>query len=143
MILLRLLVREILVHGIDFLLVHPTSGHVNHTTNAITGLRDFYQTQRNAPDENTHMHIMETCIDLGQDAMVGDILVNLNLAPKIVCRGYEYFKDTKAFQFPPSTRPGISVLPLTPPKALPRQVRPVTSWKLRSHVRRIHKDINN
>lgn len=30
----------------------------------------------------------------------------------------------------PSTRPGNSVRPFTPPNAVPRQVRPVTSWKL-------------
>ena len=31
----------------------------------------------------------------------------------------------------PLTRPGISVRLLTPPKAVPRQVLPVTNWKLR------------
>ena len=34
----------------------------------------------------------------------------------------------------PSTRPGISVLPLTPPNAVPRQVRPVTYEGFNSHV---------
>lgn len=33
-----------------------------------------------------------------------------------------------------STKPGSSVLPLTPPNAVPRHVRPVTSWNLQNCV---------
>lgn len=36
-----------------------------------------------------------------------------------------------------STNPGISVLPFTPPNAVPRHVRPVTSWNLDEVVFRI------
>jgi hypothetical protein len=66
--------------------------------------------------------------------VVGDKVVNPEITSKVV---YEKLgkkkselriqtKNLYAESFKPLTSPGISVLPFTPPNALPRHVRPVT-----------------
>lgn len=79
------------------------------------------------------MHVVEAFVDVDKRAVVSDVLVDLDLALEVVCGethnlspkyGHEEIESI------PSTSPGISVRPLTPPKAVPRQVRPVTSWNL-------------
>ena len=80
------------------------------------------------------MHIMETVVDFRECTVVRNVLINLDLSGEVV---YEFlqsgFYDKKA-RNEPFTRIGSSVLPLTPPKAVPRHVRPVTSWNLDVYV---------
>lgn len=87
--------------------------------------------------KKTYVHIIETLVDIIQFSVMSDIFVNLNFSIKVIF-GKKEKKSTSYFFFfsqshlgqLPWTSPGISVLPLTPPKAVPRQTRPVTSWNL-------------
>ena len=88
------------------------------------------------------MHIVEALVNFCERPMVRDVLVNLYCALEVVwihmTSSEDSVKRTEMNgKHSPSTRPGSSVRPLTPPKALPRQVRPVTSWNLHSHEDRI------
>ncbi len=74
------------------------------------------------------MHVMETFIDIFELPVVCDIFVNLECSCQITCRILASTIHCNEVDrvYTLSTNPGISVLPLTPPKAVPRQVRPVT-----------------
>lgn len=76
----------------------------------------------------TYVHIMEAVIDFVKLTVMSDILIDLDLAVQIICgrRRAMTLGTAKGEGDKPSTRPGISVLPLTPPKAEPRHTRPVT-----------------
>lgn len=78
------------------------------------------------------MHVVEAFVDLGERAVMSDVLIDLHLALKIVWqrRDFSSMPNNEWLESIPSTSPGSSVRPLTPPKAVPRQVRPVTSWNL-------------
>jgi len=87
--------------------------------------------------KKTYVHIIETLVDIIQFSVMSDIFVNLNFSIKVIFGKKEkkvnlllfFFSQSHLGQLP-WTSPGISVLPLTPPKAVPRQTRPVTSWNL-------------
>jgi len=95
--------------------------------------------------KKTYVHIIETLVDIIQFSVMSDIFVNLNFSIKVIF-GKKEKKSTSYFFFfsqshlgqLPWTSPGISVLPLTPPKAVPRQTRPVTSWNLEGVKKKIH-----
>ena len=79
------------------------------------------------------MHVVETIIDFLKGAGMGNIFVNLDFSGKIVYTHYKSVIDPLGLSIDgklPSTKPGNSVLPLTPPNAVPRHVLPVTSWNL-------------
>ena len=76
------------------------------------------------------MHIVEALVDLSKGAVVSDVFVDLDLALEVICVIVSNGPFDSGGYIVPSTRPGSSVRPLTPPKAVPRQVRPVTSWNL-------------
>jgi hypothetical protein len=78
------------------------------------------------------MHVMEAVIDFSKLPVMSDIFVDFDFALEVIWTHniYEWFNSCKRTKHIPSTRPGISDLPLTPPNAVPLHVRPVTSWKL-------------
>ena len=79
------------------------------------------------------MHIVEAIVDRRKSALVGNVLIDLDLAIQVIWTSVLLASKgiAKKCVNRPSTRPGSSVRPLTPPKAVPRHVLPVTSWNLR------------
>jgi hypothetical protein len=86
----------------------------------------------------THMHIIKPAVNLVEFTVVRDKLVDPQGSVQVVCHVIstdslpQYV--TFVIEYSPSTIPGISVRPLTPPNADPFHVRPVTSWNLRRSV---------
>jgi hypothetical protein len=85
--------------------------------------------------QSTHVHVVEPFVDLLEITVVSDKLVDPELSVHVICRGtseavvskhvYAHCCKSTLVNVPP-TMPGNSVRPLTPPKADPRQTRPVT-----------------
>lgn len=84
------------------------------------------------PNKETHMHVFKAFVNIRQSGGMSDIFVNFNFTGEVIYESKKKVssKNLDEWRNVPSTRPGISVLPLTPPNALPRHVRPVTSWNL-------------
>lgn len=85
----------------------------------------------------THVHVVKALVDFLELLIVGNKLVNHKSTRKIVCHQSQLTTSSPSAPLcievrgiSPSTIPGISDRPLTPPKADPRQTRPVTSWNL-------------
>lgn len=74
------------------------------------------------------MHVVESFVNFFEFATVGDVLVNLEPTTEIVWLRQTLMSTLVSSHGidGPSTRPGSSVRPFTPPKAVPRQTRPVT-----------------
>lgn len=79
------------------------------------------------------MHIVEAFVDRRKSSLVGNVLIDLDLAIQVIWTNGLWVSKGMVLKCVnrPSTRPGSSVRPLTPPKAVPRHVLPVTSWNLR------------
>jgi hypothetical protein len=86
--------------------------HVHHTPDAVAGL-----------------HVLEALVDIVERLCVGYELVNPEGSVHIVWRSASNLPGIMP-RSSPSTIPGSSVRPLTPPNADPFHVRPVTSWNL-------------
>ena len=87
------------------------------------------------------MHVVEALVDVREVPVVGDVFIHLHLAGQVVWKMAQLTKSTvdTTKSLLPSTSPGNSVRPLTPPKAEPRHVRPVTSWNLSNVSEELYK----
>ncbi len=100
------------------LVTHPASdlGHVDNATDTVASL-----------------HVAESRVDIVELPVVRDKLVDPERALHVVCgkegRQIEWRNPMKVC-YTPSTMPGSSVRPLTPPKAEPFHVRPVTCERM-------------
>ena len=81
---------------------------------------------------STYVHVVEALVDAFQSPGVSNKFIHPEGSVHVVWRNHvrrlkPYFECSRDT---PSTIPGNSVRPLTPPNAEPFQTRPVTSWNL-------------
>jgi hypothetical protein len=113
------------------LLLRCIESHVDDTSNTVTSLIISLIPLLGTEGQGTHVHIVETLVNILQSLVVGYKLVYPEGTIQVIyhqqCTSHHHHLDECDS---PSTIPGSSVRPLTPPNADPRHTRPVTSWNL-------------